>query len=320
MWDLDHWKWAAIRTIVNTRLYVTRSSWLAPTTQPDQVKIYQCRLYVYPCRVFVPRDHDIEAHPKLPLVIRVHGGGFIVNNPAVDDPLARHLANNAHCLVVSIDYGKAPQNKFPNGYEDVVAQALAIIDDPDLPIDKSRVVLSGTSAGGNLVLGAAQDSRLRGKLVGVNGVCPLVDVEQDAATKIATRPDPSISDFIGDTYDGIAKLYLDGANPPDLRDVRLSPMNFTARKDLPAHVLLIGVEHDMFCREAQDMFDKLKRLAEGGNDSQSVEWHQVAGQVHAFENFPIKDSIEKEQKRVEAVEQMYSDIAKWLRRVFAYDV
>lgn len=121
-----------------------------------------------------------EGQDGLPLVIRAHGGGFILNNPAADDKIARDLADTARCLVVSIDYSKVPQHKFPAGYEDVVAQVLAIVEDPDLAFDRSRVLFCGSSAGGNLLLGAAQDSRLRSKVRGVAAIYPPLDLRQAA--------------------------------------------------------------------------------------------------------------------------------------------
>ena len=75
MWDLEYLKYAGIRTIVNTSLYVRSSSWLSPTTQPNQVKTYPCRPSLYPCRIFTPPEHVGQS--KLPLVIRAHGGGFV---------------------------------------------------------------------------------------------------------------------------------------------------------------------------------------------------------------------------------------------------
>ncbi len=174
MWSLEHWQYACLRAVVNTSLYVRTSPWLAPATQPDRIRTYPCRPNLHACRIFLPRGRT----GILPLVIRAHGGGFIVNNPAADDIIARHLSDKAQCVVVSIDYGKAPQNQFPSAYEDVIAQSLAAIHDPDLPLDheRPRVVLCGSSAGGNLVLAAAQDSRLRPVVMGVAGIYPPVDL------------------------------------------------------------------------------------------------------------------------------------------------
>lgn len=75
-----------------------------------------------------------------------------------DHVLARRLPDQANCIVASIDYGKVSHNKFPAAYEDIITQTLAVIDNPELSINTSKVILCGSSAGGNLLLGAAQDS------------------------------------------------------------------------------------------------------------------------------------------------------------------
>lgn len=271
--------------------------------------------------MFTPREYDGQG--KLPLVIRAHGGGFLVNNPAADDPIARYMADHARCIVVSIDYSKAPQNKFPTAYEDVIAQTLAIIDDDELPIDKSRVVLCGSSAGGNLLLGAAQDARLRSKLLGVAAIYPIVDMAEAGDAKMASRPDATVPDFIGDTFPDVLRLYLDPNQMPSLADVRVSPANLSARQSLPAEVLLIGAEHDMFCCEDEAMATKLVALS-GGNKvetqsgwrAEGVQWYKVADQPHAFDVFPAK-LPEKEASRVAATEAMFSFISEWLVNVFA---
>jgi acetyl esterase/lipase len=319
MWSLENIQWACIRAIVNTHLHISRSAYFSPATQPNQVKVYPCRPNLYASRIFIPPGHD--AKTPLPLVIRVHGGGFIMNAPALDDPMARHLADNANCIVISIDYSKSPNNKFPTAYEDVVAQILAIIEDTDLSIDPKQVVLCGSSAGGNLVLGAAQDKRLQSKVMGVVGIYPPVDMSEDGPTKMATRPDPSIPDFIGDSFASVARFYLEETQKPSLTDIRLSPANFTSREDLPANILLLGVEHDMFCHEGEAMASKLAGdgttvNSEAGWQAPGVQWHKISGQTHAFDNFPAKTS-EKERARVEAVQEMYAVISEWLVNVFS---
>ncbi|KAK5717225.1 hypothetical protein LTR15_009114 [Elasticomyces elasticus] len=316
----EYIQWACIRTFVDASLYIRRSSWLSPTTQPDSVKTYlQSRPNLYPCRIFLPHDHDGKR--PIPLVIRVHGGGFLLNNPAVDDPIARHLADRAQCVVVSIDYSKAPQYKFPAAYEDVVEQILDIIDDPDLPLDRSRVVLCGASAGGNLVLAAAQDPRVRGKIAGVAAVYAVVDLVPKGKAKMATRPDPSVPDFMGGSYDGISGLLFDDANKPALTDVRISPTYFTSRDSLPPQVLLIGAEHDMFCHEAEAMADKLagserKADAEGGWQVPGVRWYKVRNQGHAFDQFQAKDP-EREEERPAAIDAMNLVIVDFLEEVLS---
>jgi acetyl esterase/lipase len=320
MWTLAHIQFACIRAIAHTSLYVRSSSWLSPTTQPDRFKNYPCRPNLYACRIFLPKNP--LGKKTLPLVIRAHGGGFIVNYPAADDVLARRLADQANCIVVSIDYSKSPQSKFPAAYEDVIAQSLAVIDDQELPIDKSKVVLCGSSAGGNLLLGACQDSRLRSKVLGVVSIYPAVDFTSNGGAKMATRPDPSVPDFIGQkSYNSIQSLYFDEAQTPSMDDVRVSPTFFATRKSLPLEVFLIGAEHDMFCREVEIMANKLagdktKVLSKEGWRAPGVQYYKVFGQPHAFEGFPVKD-IEAEKARVAATDNMINSISEWLIDTFS---
>lgn len=316
--------YTCIRTIVNTRLYVLRSSYLSPTTQPDRIKNYPVRPNLYGCRIFIPQGHDGEK--TFPLLIRVHGGGFIVNNPSVDDPIARTMADRVNCIVVSIDYCKAPQFKFPGAYEDIVVQSLAVIDDEDLPIDREHVALCGASAGGNLVLAAAQDPRLRSKVIAVAGVYPVVDLVPSGAAKMATRPDPSVPDFIGEeTHDSIEGLYFDSADKPALTDVRCSPTYFETRESLPPRVLLIGCEHDMFCHEDEAMADKLagpdgvKTRTQTGWRAPGVQWHKVPDQAHAFDFFAANDT-EREKARPAAMEDMNTVLSEWLTETFSSGV
>lgn len=167
---------ACLRAYINTRCYVLRSSWLSPDTQPTSTKSYG-RTDLFASRVFIPKSASTTGQAqRLPLVICVHGGGFILNNPSFDDPLARRLADIVNCVVVSIDYRKAPQSKFPAAYNDIVEQSLAVINDKDLPIGSTKVVLCDSSAGGNLVLAAAQHPEIRSRLVDVLGLYPLCEV------------------------------------------------------------------------------------------------------------------------------------------------
>lgn len=48
-----------------------------------------------------------------PIVVWCHGGGFCLGNPDEDEPLFRHLCFDLGCVVVSIDYRRAPEFPFP---------------------------------------------------------------------------------------------------------------------------------------------------------------------------------------------------------------
>lgn len=247
-----------------------------------------------------------------------------MNNPSVDDPLARFLADSCNCIVVSIDYRKAPVHPFPAAYEDVVESILALLGDSgnDLPIDQNKVILCGSSAGGNLVLAAAQDTRLHQKLLGTIALYPVVNLIPTAEDQMATRPDASIPDFIGPIWNDLLDIYAGTADATTLQDPRLSPANFKKRDDLPGHIYLLGCEHDMFCHEAKVMAEKLTdatalqtEQASDGRQTGNVRWMLVKGQLHAFDHF-AKSDRDEEVTRVRDRDSTYQDIVRWLKDVF----
>lgn len=175
------------------------------------------------------------------------------------------------------------------------------------------------------MLATAQDTRLLSKVLGVVAIYPPIDLAEDGQAKMATRPDPTVPDFIGDTYAGMARLYLDPEQSPSMTDVRLSPAYFADRKALPPQILLIGAEHDMFCHEDETMADRLADMADGvktktmtGWKARGVQWSKVMGQPHAFDVFPAK-TPEAEAARLAAVDTMFSVISGWLVEVFKGD-
>jgi acetyl esterase/lipase len=173
------------------------------------------------------------------------------------------------------------------------------------------------------VFAAAQDQRLRSKLLGVAAIYPLVDLVPDGEAKMATRPDPSVPDFIGNNYSNITRLYLDAVEKPSLTDARLSPTYFATRDSLPSHLLLVGSEHDMLCHEAEAMAIKIAVLTDGvkintesGWRAPGVQWHKILGQPHAFDAIPAK-APDIEMARVAAMDEMYSVTSEWLTSVFS---
>ena len=104
-----------------------------------------------PARLYAPSGDD-----GLGVLVWLHGGGWVLGDLDVADPIARQLAVAAGCLVVSLDYRLAPEHPFPAGLDDVwnglrwvAAHARELGGDP------SRLAIGGDSAGGNLAAVAA---------------------------------------------------------------------------------------------------------------------------------------------------------------------
>jgi acetyl esterase/lipase len=109
-------------------------------------------------RVFRPEGLRSPA----PALLWMHGGGFVLGNPAQDDGDNARLAKELGIVVVAPRYRLAPQNPFPAPLEDCYA-ALTWIDREgvSLGVDRARVAIGGASAGGGLTAGLALMARDR---------------------------------------------------------------------------------------------------------------------------------------------------------------
>src|SRR5690349_2431314 len=115
-----------------------------------------------PVRVYEPAG-------ALPgVVVHLHGGGFVFHDVDVHDAGARRLANRTQRTVVSVDYRRPPEHRFPAAPDDV-STAVGWLTRTQQP----PYLLHGDSAGGNLALVAAL--RHPGTFAGVALVYPFLD-------------------------------------------------------------------------------------------------------------------------------------------------
>lgn len=86
-----------------------------------------------------------------PLLVYLHGGGWVVGDLDVYDPVCRFLAREAGVCVLSVDYRLAPEHRFPAAVDDALsAFRFAAENASSLGVDARRIAVGGDSAGGNL--------------------------------------------------------------------------------------------------------------------------------------------------------------------------
>jgi len=169
-------------------------------------------------RVYVPRGLE----PSAPVLMWMHGGGFVIGGVRTHDPITRALADAARCVVVSLDYRLAPEHRFPAAYEDCVAA----FSDLRARVgewggDRDRIAVGGDSAGGNLAAAVAQ-AAARGELEGA----PVAQLLAYAAVDM-TGNVPSRKTFSrGYLLESSRIQWFTGnyIQPGELRDVRASPL------------------------------------------------------------------------------------------------
>jgi acetyl esterase/lipase len=288
------------------------------STLPTYTKRYAIRPSLSN-RVFIPKSHvPGTTHP---LLIMIHGGGFALCEPSLDDFFNRAMADQHGFVVVSVNYRKAPSHAFPVPVHDCAEITRAVLSDGDLPVDLARqasVSLGGFSAGGNLALAIAQLPGIKERVGSIVPVYPVVDFT--GKFKGPYRPTP---DGKEDRLKEMGPVFTWAYIPvgQDLADPLLSPICVRGREALPQRIFFVGAEYDYLCHEAEAMAirlaygvseDSKEKVEELGDEweKEGIKWKNVKGVVHGWTHIPEKG--EKDILKQNQLKSLYREIAEWL--------
>ena len=99
----------------------------------------------------------------LPVVVYMHGGGWVLGNAGTHDRLVRELAVGARAAVAFVEYTPAPEAHFPVAIEQGYATAQWITrNGASRGLDASRMAVAGESVGGNMTAALALMAKQRG--------------------------------------------------------------------------------------------------------------------------------------------------------------
>lgn len=158
-----------------------------------------------PCRLYRPSDA-----PDLPLLVYLHGGGWVCGSVQTHDEPCRYLANLSGCAVLSVDYRLAPEHKFPVPLDDCVAALRWAHEHAgELGADARRIALGGDSAGGNLAISAAMSAGVPLRFLLL--VYPCTDLRLGAASVAENSAGPFLTESLMRWF---VSHYLDGAADP----------------------------------------------------------------------------------------------------------
>jgi len=222
-----------------------------------------------PARLYRPKA---SGDGTVPLMVFVHGGGWVFGDLESHDHVCRSLAHEAGCLVLAVDYRLAPEDPFPAGLEDCMAALdWAAANASSLGADPARLAVGGDSAGGNLSAVMAQQARVRG---GPDVVFQLLlyPATDFVADNDSLRENADGFLLTKEAIDRFAGLYV--PEDQDRRDPRISPI-YGALAGLPAaHV--ITAEFDPLRDEGAAY---AQAMSAAGVD---VTYAMHAGMVHGF--------------------------------------
>lgn len=154
----------------------------APRPDGDELARVEDTTVPGPAGDIAVRLYASTKRPDLPVVMFLHGGGWVLGNVDGHDHLARRLAARTGALVASVEYRLAPEHPFPSPHDDCwAATAWAAEHAADWGGNPSRLAVCGDSAGANLAAGVALRARDEGvQLAHQVLIYPCIDDRQSA--------------------------------------------------------------------------------------------------------------------------------------------
>jgi acetyl esterase len=225
-----------------------------------------------PGRIYTPNKLR-QTDGLAPCLVFFHGGGWVIGDLDTHDVVCRKLADEGQLIVISIDYRRAPEHKFPAAVDDAIAATAWIAAHAkEFGIDAARLLVGGDSAGGNLATVVAIAAR-DGNGPAISGQV-LIYPATDFTMAHPSHSEPETSILL--THSVIRWFrdhYLNGT--ADVHDWRASPALAKTLVGLPpAYVLTAGADP---LRDEGDEY--AARLKEAGV---AVTHRTFPGQFHGF--------------------------------------
>lgn len=227
-------------------------------------------------KIYEPKDRQ---NVKLPAVFWMHGGGYVLGHPDVDDGICECFVKEVNCVVVSIDYRLAPEHPYPAAIEDCYAGLKWTADNAEeLKIDTSRLAIAGASAGGGLTAALALMARDKGEIeiVFQMPLYPMIDDRNVTPSSYEINEENLPKAWNREANEIAWKMYLSN-NASDQISYYAAPSRAKDLTGLPPAYTCVG-QLDPFRDET---LEYVARLAQAGVP---VEFHLYPGCFHGFDS------------------------------------
>jgi acetyl esterase/lipase len=121
----------------------------------------------------------------LPVILYMHGGGWVLGNADTHDRLVRELAVGTDAAVVFVEYDRSPEARYPVAIEQGYATARWIVREGAAnQLDADRIAVAGDSVGGGMTAALALMASERGdvRFVLQSMYYPVTDARMDTAS------------------------------------------------------------------------------------------------------------------------------------------
>ncbi len=247
-----------------------------------------------PARIYKPEN----AAADLPVILYIHGGGWVIADLDTYDATPRALAKKANAIVASVHYRQAPEHKFPAAHDDInAAYDWMLKNAQSWGGNPQKAVIVGESAGGNMAITAAMAARDK------NLTAPLhvVAVYPVAGTNLDTQSYME-NENAKPLNKAAMRWFFDNTvqEQSDLSDPRLDLVKAVNLNNLPP-VTIITAEIDPLRSEGTELAERIK--AAGGQATA----RNFEGVTHEF--FGMDAVVQKAAEAQDfAVEQIKEDL------------
>ena len=134
-------------------------------------------------RVRIVRPQNVAG--PLPVILYMHGGGWVLGNADTHDRLIRELAVGTGAAVVFVEYDRSPEARYPVAIEQGYATAQWVVrDGASHQLDASRMAIAGDSVGGNMTAAIVLMAKERGDVhfVHQSMYYPVTDAAMDTGS------------------------------------------------------------------------------------------------------------------------------------------
>lgn len=238
----------------------------------------------------------------LPVILYIHGGGWILGNAGTHDRLVRELSVGARAAVVFVEYDRSPEAKYPVAIEQAYATAQWITTaGAEEGLDGSRLVVAGDSVGGNMTAALTHMAKQRGDVAFLHQSLyyPVTDAAQDTESYRTFAHGPHLTakamEWFWDAYTN---------DPAERAQITASPLRATLEdlQGLPPALVIVD-ENDVLRDEGEAY---ARKLVQAGVATTSIRYNAT------LHDFMMLNPVRGTQASSAAVEQAVQVLRKVL--------
>ncbi|MEU2113976.1 alpha/beta hydrolase [Streptomyces sp. NPDC019507] len=245
----------------------------------DKVEVGEDKWITVPADVGDVRVRLIKplgAEGPLPVILYIHGGGWILGNSGTHDRLIRELCDGAKAAVAFVEYDRSPEAHYPVAIEQAYATAQWVTQNgAGEGLDASRMAVAGDSVGGNMTAAVAIMAKQRGdvRFVHQSMYYPVTDAAQDTDSYREFASGPFLT---AKAMEWFWDAYIPG-NGEQRNEITASPLRATLEELAGLPPALVIVDENDVLRDEGEAY--ARKLTQAGVPTTSVRYNGI---IHDF--------------------------------------